>query len=52
LTYYDAVDMNQKQQVCEDYCNLNRPHGSVAGKAPYEVLNEKLTAGQLVSSEV
>ena len=52
LTYTDDVDLNQKLRVWEDYYNFNRPHGSLAGKAPYEVLKEKLTTGQPVSAEV
>ncbi len=52
LTYTDDVDLNQKLRVWEDYYNFNRPHSSLAGKTPYEVLKEKLTTGQPVSSEV
>ena len=39
-------------QVWEDYYNFNRPHGSLGGKAPYEVLIEKLLIGHNVSQEV
>ena len=51
-TYTDDVDLNQKLRVWEDYYNFNRPNGSLPGKAPYEVLKEKLTAGQPGSAEV
>ena len=51
-TYTDDVDLNQKLRVWEDYYNFNRPNGSLAGKAPYEVLKEKLTTRQPVSAEV
>jgi transposase InsO family protein len=52
LTYTDDVDLLKKLRIWEEYYNFNRPHGSLGGKAPYEVLREKLTAGQSVSSEV
>ena len=52
LNYTDDVDPNLKLQVWEEYYNFNRPHGSLNGKAPYEVLKDKLTSGQTVSSEL
>ncbi len=51
-TYTDDVDLNQKLRVGEDYYNFNRPHSSLAGKTPYEVLKEKLSTGQPLSAEV
>jgi len=52
LNYTDDVDLNLKPQVWEDYYNFDRPHGSLNGKVPYEVLKDKLTTGQTVSSVV
>jgi len=52
LTYTDDVDLKQKLKVWEDFYNFSRPHGSLRGKTPYEVLKEKLLTGQQVSSEV
>jgi len=42
LTYTHDVDLNKKLAVWEDFYNLSRPHGSLKGKTPYEVLKEKL----------
>ena len=52
LSYTDDIDLNEKLRVWEDYYNFDRPHGSLNGKAPYEVLKEKLSTGQSVSSIV
>ncbi|MBU8933557.1 MAG: integrase core domain-containing protein [candidate division Zixibacteria bacterium] len=52
LTYTDDVDLKQKLKVWEDFYNFSRSHGSLKGKTPHEVLKEKLSAGQPVSSEV
>jgi transposase InsO family protein len=42
LTYKDDVDLEQKLAHWERFYNLSRPHGAFAGKAPYEVLRERL----------
>jgi len=52
LSYTDDIDLNEKLRVWEDYYNFDQPHGSLNGKAPYEVLKEKLSTGQSVSSIV
>lgn len=38
LSYKDDVDLEAKLNTWEN----NRPHGSLNGKAPYEILKEKL----------
>ena len=48
----DDVDLNKKLKVWEDFCNYHQPHGSTKGKTPYEVLKEKLSAGQNSSQVV
>ncbi len=52
LSYTDDVDLNKKLKVWEDFYNFHRPHASLKGKTPYEVLFDKLTAGQKLSAEV
>ncbi len=52
LTYTDDVDLNKKLKVWEDFYNFHRPHGSLKGKVPYEVLYDKLIAKPKVSSQV
>ena len=42
LTYKDNVDLEQKLAHWERFHNLSRPHGAFDGKAPYEILREKL----------
>jgi transposase InsO family protein len=46
LTYTDDVDLNKKLVKWEDFYNLNRPHGGLNGKTPYEILREKLQSAQ------
>lgn len=46
LTYTDDVDLNKKLVQWEDFYNLNRPHGGLNGKTPYEILREKLQSAQ------
>ena len=38
LTYTDDVDLNKKVEAWERYYNLDRPHGALKGKTPYEAL--------------
>ena len=42
LSFVDDVDLNQKLAEWEDFYNYCRPHRSLRGKTPYEVLREKL----------
>jgi transposase InsO family protein len=42
LTFKDDVDLNKKLQAWEDFYNFNRPHGSLNGRTPYEVLKSLL----------
>jgi transposase InsO family protein len=42
LNYMDDVDLNKKLAQWEHFYNFNRPHGSLNGKTPYEMLKEKL----------
>lgn len=42
LTYKDDVDLEKKFAVWERFYNNGRPHGAHKGKAPYEVLRERL----------
>lgn len=46
LTYTDDVDLDKKLVEWEDSHNLNRPHGGLNGKPPYEILREKLQLSQ------
>ena len=34
----DDVDLNKKIEQWEQFYNFDRPHGSLDGKTPYEVL--------------
>ena len=43
LSYTDDVDLQKKLKVWEDFYNLNRPHSSLKGKTPYEVMRDKLS---------
>ncbi len=52
LTYTGDVDLNRKLKEWEDYYNFHRPHGSLHGRAPYEVLKEKLASTENSSPEV
>ena len=42
LSYTDDVDLNHKLAEWEDFYNYCRPHTSLNGKTPYEVLREKI----------
>lgn len=42
LSYKDDTDLEQKLTEWERFYNLSRPHGAFNGKAPYEVLRERL----------
>lgn len=42
LTYTGDVDLNAKLAESENYHNHHRPHGSLGGKTPYEILREQL----------
>ena len=42
LTYKDDVDLSAKLAEWEKFYNLSRPHGAFDGKAPYEILRERL----------
>lgn len=42
LTYKDDVDLSIKLAEWESFYNLSRPHGAFDGKAPYEILRERL----------
>jgi transposase InsO family protein len=52
LTYTGDVDLNRKLKEWEDYYNFHRPHSSLRGRAPYEVLKEKLASTENSSPEV
>jgi transposase InsO family protein len=52
LEYTDDVDLNKKLEEWENYYNLSRPHSSLHGKTPYEILKEKLNHGQKLSAKV
>lgn len=41
-TYTDDVDLRARLSEWEQFYNLARPHGAFNGKAPYEVLRERL----------
>jgi len=42
LTYTDDVDLNAKLKAWENFYNYDRPHLSLAGKTPYEVMKSLL----------
>jgi transposase InsO family protein len=42
LTYTDDVDLNEKLQAWENFSNYDRPHISLGGKTPYEVMKSLL----------
>jgi len=42
LTYTDDVDLNIKLAEWERFYNLDRPHGALKGKPPYEALRCRL----------
>lgn len=42
LTYKGDVDLNKKLQEWENFYNYYRPHTALKGKAPYELLRERL----------
>lgn len=42
LSYKGDVDLEAKLREWERFYNLSRPHGAFNGKAPYEVLRERL----------
>lgn len=44
LEYTDDVDLSEKLAAWEEFYNVHRPHGGLAGLTPYEILNEKMTA--------
>lgn len=43
LSYKNDVDLNVKLKKWENFYNFARPHTSLKGKTPYEVLREKLS---------
>lgn len=42
LTYTDDVDLNSKLEAWENFYNYDRPHISLDGKTPYEVMKSLL----------
>jgi len=40
----DTELFNDRLQEGEDFCNYNRPHGSLGGQTPYERLRQKTTS--------
>jgi transposase InsO family protein len=52
LSYTGDVDLKRKLKKWEAYYNYYRPHGSLKGKAPYEVLRDYLNVDKKVSAEV
>lgn len=42
LSYTHDVDLNKKLKEWENFYNYYRPHTSLKGKAPYEILRERL----------
>jgi transposase InsO family protein len=45
LTYTDHVDLNEKLEEWENFYNYFRPHHTLKGRTPYEVLRDKLQSG-------
>jgi transposase InsO family protein len=45
LTYTDDVDLQAKLAEWEQFYNVHRPHRSLAGRTPFEILREKLESG-------
>jgi len=43
LTYTDDVDLNSKLEAWENFYNYDRPHISLEGKTPYEVMRSLLS---------
>jgi hypothetical protein len=46
LEYTDDVDLNKKLSDWENYYNFSRPHYSLKGKSPYEILKQKMQMAQ------
>ena len=44
LTYTEDVDLNLKLKAWENFYNYDRPHISLDGKTPYEVMKSLLTS--------
>ena len=42
VEYVDDIDIKAKLKEWEQYYNCHRPHTALAGRAPFEVLREKL----------
>lgn len=42
LTYTNDIDLNKKLGQWENFYNFYRPHGSLGGKTPYEILKDKM----------
>lgn len=42
IEYKDDVDLHAKLAEWEAFYNYHRPHGSLKGQTPYEVLKQKL----------
>jgi transposase InsO family protein len=42
VEYVDDIDIKAKLKEWEQYYNCHRPHAALAGRAPFEVLREKL----------
>jgi transposase InsO family protein len=49
LSYTDDVDLNEKLEEWENFYNYFRPHRSLNGKPPYEVLRDKLQSASNLS---
>ena len=44
FSYKDDADLEKKMEEWEVFYNYCRPHSSLKGKTPYEILKEKLAA--------
>jgi hypothetical protein len=42
LSCKDEVELNRKSTQREDFYKLHRPHGSMKGRTPYEILQSHL----------